>query len=653
MASRASPEEVYNVVAGAFDVDFYLNIYEDVAQAGLDPIRHFLDEGSREGRDPAPWFSTKAYQNDVQQADPDIAFYHYLTQGWRSGISPQPSTFGASYLWIAADMGRIAPGPRGQTVVGTGGAPADRPMSPAAGHDPWAVDPKVLEDAFDIEFYLASYPDIEVAGVNPLDHFLTEGWREGRSPNREFSVPDYLEFNPDVAALGINPFLHYLVAGKSEGRLGVHDLGFRHRMLAQMKTVPERQAHALKMMSKIIPDGPSGLATLAGCGGDLHITFSHDDFTANIGGLQLCLQREAAGIKRQGIDHLHLFPVSPWPTLRPESVPGLIGVLWNGQRLGTFKSAQLVDVLKQGGASSKEASRRTFAIHSLLGHSATEVLDILAAAGIQKGHLWLHDFTSVCAGFHLMRNDVADCGAPPPDSPACGICVYGHHRSAHVEAHDRLFDALDITVVAPSVSAYETWRAASTAPQDTAHLVHPHATLRPTQPSTATVKKAPLKVAYLGMTALHKGWAAFEDLAEAFAEDNRYAFLHLGSKKAASKIPFREVSVTAQGPDAMRNALLEESVDIVVLWSLCRETFSLAAHEAAAAGAFILTHADSGNIAAFAQVGGFGRVLNSEADLAVLFRTGQVADYARRRRNPMLYDLTFSETTADLLDAAR
>ncbi|OXE36460.1 MAG: hypothetical protein CGW95_07540 [Phenylobacterium zucineum] len=100
----------------------------------------------------------------------------------------------------------------------------------------------------------------------------------------------------------------------------------------------------------------------------------------------------------------------------------------------------------------------------------------------------------------------------------------------------------------------------------------------------------------------------------------------------------------------MRAAILEEALDIVVLWSLCRETFSLAAYEAAAAGAFILTHTDSGNIAAFIRSEGVGQVLNNEDELTDLFRSGRVADHARNRRKPMLYDLSFSETTADLLE---
>lgn len=36
---------------------------------------------------------------------------------------------------------------------------------------------------FDSHFYMQQYPDIVQAGVNPLVHFLTHGWQEGRSPH--------------------------------------------------------------------------------------------------------------------------------------------------------------------------------------------------------------------------------------------------------------------------------------------------------------------------------------------------------------------------------------------------------------------------------------------------------------------------------------
>src|SRR4029077_1997426 len=56
------------------------------------------------------------------------------------------------------------------------------------------------------------------AGINPLAHFETSGWREGRDPSLAFDTRGYLAANPDVAAAGINPLDHYLMNGIYEGR---------------------------------------------------------------------------------------------------------------------------------------------------------------------------------------------------------------------------------------------------------------------------------------------------------------------------------------------------------------------------------------------------------------------------------------------------
>ena len=74
------------------------------------------------------------------------------------------------------------------------------------------------EPDFDAAFYLARNPDVAAAGVNPLQHYLQYGWKEGRDPNAYFSTSYYLGQNPDVAAAGMNPLEHFEIYGWHEGR---------------------------------------------------------------------------------------------------------------------------------------------------------------------------------------------------------------------------------------------------------------------------------------------------------------------------------------------------------------------------------------------------------------------------------------------------
>ena len=56
------------------------------------------------------------------------------------------------------------------------------------------------------------------AGIDPLVHFLTSGWKEGRAPSLVFDDAKYLAANSDVAKAGIDPLLHFLAYGQAEGR---------------------------------------------------------------------------------------------------------------------------------------------------------------------------------------------------------------------------------------------------------------------------------------------------------------------------------------------------------------------------------------------------------------------------------------------------
>lgn len=77
---------------GLFDPDWYLRTYEDVAQAGVDPLTHFVQMAASEHRDPGPYFSTSHYCHLY----PDIAangmnpLWHYLVAGLTEGRSIRP-----------------------------------------------------------------------------------------------------------------------------------------------------------------------------------------------------------------------------------------------------------------------------------------------------------------------------------------------------------------------------------------------------------------------------------------------------------------------------------------------------------------------------------------------------------------------------------
>lgn len=79
---------------------------------------------------------------------------------------------------------------------------------------------------FDIDFYNRRNPDVAATRQDPLEHYLTSGWKEGREPSAGFQGQAYLQAHPDVKAAGVNPLVHFLDHGLAEGRAWTEGTGW-------------------------------------------------------------------------------------------------------------------------------------------------------------------------------------------------------------------------------------------------------------------------------------------------------------------------------------------------------------------------------------------------------------------------------------------
>lgn len=102
---------------------------------------------------------------------------------------------------------------------------------------------------FDDKYYLLRYPDVRFADVDPLQHYLTIGWKEGRSPSAQFDIDAYLQNNADLKSSGINPLVHYILHTKAEGRSATADTQTK-----KLKATPTRLLtwHNFRHATKII-----------------------------------------------------------------------------------------------------------------------------------------------------------------------------------------------------------------------------------------------------------------------------------------------------------------------------------------------------------------------------------------------------------------
>ena len=72
---------------------------------------------------------------------------------------------------------------------------------------------------FDARWYLEEYPDVAQAQVDPAEHYLFFGAREGRNPGPNFDTYAYYRANRDVSRAGYNALIHFELSGQTEARV--------------------------------------------------------------------------------------------------------------------------------------------------------------------------------------------------------------------------------------------------------------------------------------------------------------------------------------------------------------------------------------------------------------------------------------------------
>ncbi|NMJ43407.1 glycosyltransferase [Roseomonas sp. JC162] len=197
--------------SGLFDAAYYLAAHPDIAAAGVEPFAHFIEQGYTEGRRPNPYFDPLWYlaqHPDVMEGGLNPLF-HYAFHGEAEGRRPSPffdpAWYRAQYQLAAGEIalahwlkhretGRFSP----------------------------------LQE-FDVDYYLGRNPDVAAAGIDPFEHFWTQGYREGRNPSAAFDVRFYAQryLRGDLSE---NPFAHWLAHR--------HEPGVHGRMPDDEPTIP-------------------------------------------------------------------------------------------------------------------------------------------------------------------------------------------------------------------------------------------------------------------------------------------------------------------------------------------------------------------------------------------------------------------------------
>ncbi len=136
-----------------FDPEWYCRRYLDVRDGGMNPLLHYILYGEAEGRRPVEHFDPFWYRAHHGLPAKALCLAHFLARRRTGTVSP-------------------------------------------------------LRE-FDAADYMRLYPDVRAAGMDPFEHYLVQGAREGRRPSPGFDPAfyrdRYLRDLPDA-----NPLLHYL-----------------------------------------------------------------------------------------------------------------------------------------------------------------------------------------------------------------------------------------------------------------------------------------------------------------------------------------------------------------------------------------------------------------------------------------------------------
>ncbi|WNC89267.1 glycosyltransferase [Paraburkholderia sp. FT54] len=156
--SRSEALTLEQYVHQVFNHEEYLRSNPDVAEAGVDPVDHWLNHGVFETRPLSE--NTIVVLNVDPPAEAEGQKRKFEWKGVQVSIVERENT-------------------------------AKETDVPGLEYEPPAAELQFLQfavDNFDEEFYLASNPDVREDGSDPLAHYLNHGALEGRSPSADLVV---------------------------------------------------------------------------------------------------------------------------------------------------------------------------------------------------------------------------------------------------------------------------------------------------------------------------------------------------------------------------------------------------------------------------------------------------------------------------------
>lgn len=488
---------------------------------------------------------------------------------------------------------------------------------------------------FDSSYYLYINPDVRRADIDPLNHYLKFGWKEGRNPSNFFDTNFYLQQNQDVKNSGMNPLVHYIRFGRNEGRKPNQNF-FVSPVKPALEITRQADDQAVEIKaSSIAPESTQNTLSASELANTIKensraskfvISLSHDNYLqVTVGGVQVYIANEQKKYNQENLSYIHFFPKESIEFLADDNQSFSAGINLDGKFLGTSEIQSIIKALNL----LDSFELLDIQIHHTMGFNISFLNEILKLNN-RQGNFWIHDYFSICPSYHLLRNGIEYCGAPDVRSNACTICKYGDQRKIQHTKFVDLFENNKFKFIAPSDYTIAFWQ--SKFPINNPNFqIRPPVQLRWLEKSGDKYHKGPVRVGFLGLPLPKKGWNTWLKLVNQISQTNKYEFFHFSSM-AGDPGSYQRIhtQVTPKQPNSMIDNLIRHKIDVALLWSVVPETFSFTLHEALAAGCYIITNNLSGNIQDFVKKNTqYGLVLETEDELVDLLSSGNLVEFVK------------------------
>lgn len=344
----------------------------------------------------------------------------------------------------------------------------------------------------------------------------------------------------------------------------------------------------------------------------LSVTFG--DYKNTIGGVAKVVAAHQEMFNRNGISYICIFPlnISNRKYIRHNKYWGVIvdGIL---DRVCSTKG--FINYLFDLG--SKGIMCECIHIHHLMHIDIKELSQIIRELN-SNIYFYIHDYYTICTSTKLICDDGTLCENDFLNCEKCRLCNYYSESVLFQNEFRQFINEFKnrLTFIAPS-NACKNWFLKQYAEYCDMVVVVYHQRLEDTYKIPERSGKN-IKIGFVGVPIPAKGWNQFKNLYKKYQKASELEFVYFSSIEDSS-VDIRRVPVTFQKSlSAMQDALKEERIDYVILWSIWPETYSYTYFESYSAGCCIITNSNSGNIADQVHSMNTGLIVN-EKELMTFF----------------------------------